>query len=87
MEGRPVWFVFAGMGTQWPNMGRDLMALDVFHDSIMKSDALLQQYDIQLMDMLMNAKEDTFNDTLNSFVSIAAIQVDSTLILNWNFKK
>ena len=70
-----MWYVFAGMGTQWPNMGRDLMEMDVFRRSISKSDAVLQKFDIHLIDMLMNSGDETFNDTLNSFVCIVAIQV------------
>ena len=31
---RPVWLSFSGMGTQWDNMGRDLMALHGFRESI-----------------------------------------------------
>jgi len=77
-EVRPVWFVFAGMGTQWPHMGRDLMTLDCFRESIMQSDALLRPYGVQLCDLLMDSKDDTFNDTVNSFIGIAAIQVDSS---------
>ena len=74
-DGRPVWFVFAGMGTQWHGMGRDLMQLDTFKQSIMRSDAILRQHGLQLYDMLMNGDQSTFNQTLNSFVGIAAIQV------------
>ena len=74
-EVRPVWFVFAGMGTQWTHMGRDLMTLDCFRESIMRSDTVLRPYGIQLCDLLMDSKEDTFNDTVNSFVGIASIQV------------
>lgn len=74
-ERRPVWFVFAGMGTQWSGMGRDLMTLDVFKESIMRSDAVLQPLGVKLYDLLMESTADTFNDTLNSFISIAAIQV------------
>jgi fatty acid synthase len=63
------------MGTQWPKMGRDLMTLDSFRESIMKSNAVLEPFNIHLCDLLMDAKEDAFNDTLNSFIGIAAIQV------------
>ena len=71
-----MWFVFAGMGTQWHGMGRDLMQLNVFKQSIMKSDAVLRQQGLKLYDLLMEGDETTFKDTLNSFVGIAAIQVD-----------
>ena len=70
-----MWFVFAGMGTQWHGMGRDLMGIEVFYNSIMRSDSLLKQYKINLHELLMEGDENTFNDTLNSFVGIAAIQV------------
>ncbi|KAL4239386.1 hypothetical protein ACF0H5_000203 [Mactra antiquata] len=72
---RPVWYVFTGMGSQWYGMGRCMMEIEVFYTSIMKSDTLLQQYNIELYDMLMNGDETTFEDTVNSFVAIAAIQV------------
>jgi fatty acid synthase len=71
--------VFAGMGTQWPNMGRDLMALDVFRQSITRSNAVLERFDIHLYDLLMDAKEDSFVNTINSFIGIAAIQVGCKL--------
>lgn len=75
-----MWFVFAGMGTQWHGMGRDLMEVQVFRESIMKSDVLLKQYKINLYDLLMEGDESVFNDTLNSFVGIAAIQVGLVLV-------
>ena len=71
----PIWFVFAGMGAQWHGMGRDLMQLDVFCQSIMESDAVLRPYGLQLYDLLMTGDEDAFNNILNSFVGIVAIQV------------
>lgn len=33
-EQRPIWFVYAGMGSQWASMAKDLMQLDVFRKSI-----------------------------------------------------
>jgi len=75
LEVRPVWFVFAGMGSQWPLMGRDLMTLDCFRESIVRSDSALRPYGINVFDLLMDSKEDTFNDTVSSFVGIVGIQV------------
>jgi fatty acid synthase len=80
------------MGTQWSGMGKDLMCLETFKDSILRSDRLLQPYGVQLYDLLMNSSDTTFNDTLNSFVGIAAIQVWSMpgynpmLYLNHSYK-
>jgi len=33
-EERPIWFVYAGMGSQWASMAKDLMQLEVFRNSI-----------------------------------------------------
>ena len=76
LDKRPVWFVFAGMGTQWHGMGRKMMENELFKQSIMKSDDVLKPYNINLYDMLMEGEEATFEKTVNSFVGIAAIQVD-----------
>ena len=70
-----MWFVFAGMGTQWHGMGRALMTLPVFRASILRSHAALKPYDIDLYALLMEAGPDAYEDTMNSFVGIAAIQV------------
>ena len=75
VERRPVWFVFTGMGTQWPGMGRALMGLDVFRHSLERSDAVLKPHGVALCEMINRADDETFTNTLNSFVAIAAIQV------------
>jgi len=72
----PVWFVFSGMGSQWSGMGRDLMQFEVFENSIKKSALCLSQHGIDLYDIIMNANDETFDNVLNSFVSIAAVQVN-----------
>ena len=63
------------MGTQWHGMGRKMMDIDVFKSSILRSDTILKPYNVNLFDMLVNGEESTFEDTINSFVGIAAIQV------------
>jgi len=63
------------MATQWPQMGRDLMTLDCFRESIMRSDTFLRPYGINLVDILMNSTEEIFNDVVDSFVAIVSIQV------------
>ena len=82
-EVRPVWFVFDGVGCQWPQMGRDLMTLDCFRESIMRSDAVMKPYGIDVFGLLMVSNDDTFNSIVNSFVGIAAVQVGNS-VLNLN---
>lgn len=72
-----MWYIFDGFSSQWPCMGRELMTLDCFRESIMRLDAALRPYDVQLYDLLMNSKDDIFsaNDVVNSIPGITAIQV------------
>ncbi|CAB3260160.1 unnamed protein product [Arctia plantaginis] len=74
-EPRPIWFVFSGMGSQWPGMARTLMQLPVFAASINRSAAALRPYKIDLLNIVTEAPSSAFDDVINSFVSIAAVQV------------
>ncbi|XP_049874376.1 fatty acid synthase [Pectinophora gossypiella] len=74
-EPRPVWFVFAGMGSQWAGMARQLLALPVFAESIARSAAALRPHGLDLVHVLTEAPDSAFDDVINSFVSIAAVQV------------
>lgn len=72
---RPVWYVFSGMGSQWSKMGRDLMSLDVFKQSIAKSDAALKDTGLSVHDLIVDSTESSFNSATNSFVAIVVVQV------------
>ena len=63
------------MGTQWHGMGRDLMGIEAFHQSILRSEAALQQHGVKLQELITSSDERVFENTLNSFVGIVAIQV------------
>lgn len=80
-EARPIWYVFAGMGSQWPGMAKDLMKIEAFQNSINKSAAALKPHGINLENIIVNGTEATFENVLNSFVSIAAVQVALTDVL------
>lgn len=72
---RPIWFVFSGMGSQWEGMGRQLMQIDTFRRSLERSAEVLKPEGIDLMDLILHATNETYENILNSFVIIAAIQV------------
>ncbi|XP_044270431.1 fatty acid synthase [Tribolium madens] len=80
-EKRPVWFVFSGMGSQWPGMAKQLMEIEVFRNSIKKSAEILKPHGINLEEIIVNGTEATFENVLNSFVSIATMQVALTDVL------
>lgn len=72
---RPMVWVFSGMGSQWPEMGKSLMDLPLFKDSILKSHDLLLPFGLDLMRIITSSDSTMFDNILHSFVGIAAIQV------------
>lgn len=56
-------------------MGLSLMKLDLFRQSILRSDEALKSTGLKVSDLLLNADENTFDDTVHAFVGLAAIQV------------
>lgn len=72
---RPIWFVFAGMGTQWPGMGADLMKIPIFAETIRELDTYLSPLGIDIKDIITNYDPTSLKNIVNSFVGIAAMQV------------
>ncbi|NXR52975.1 FAS synthase, partial [Hippolais icterina] len=73
-SGRPLWYICSGMGTQWKGMGVSLMQLDLFRQSILRSDEALKNTGLKVSDLLLQANENTFDDTVHAFVGLAAVQ-------------
>jgi fatty acid synthase len=74
-EKRPIWYVFSGMGSQWAHMAKDLMHVPAFKQSIEKSHNLLAPFGVDLISLLTTETEQAFEYILNSFVTIASVQV------------
>ncbi|XP_053598737.1 fatty acid synthase [Microplitis demolitor] len=72
---RPIWFVFSGMGSQWPGMGTALLRFPIFAQAVKKCDAVLKPRGVDIYDILTNPNKSTFDNILNSFVGIAAVQI------------
>lgn len=75
MNKRPVWYVFAGMGSQWPGMGADFMHLPVFANSMKELDTYLKPLGIDIINVITSFDPMVLKNIINSFVGIAAIQV------------
>ncbi|NWS73173.1 FAS synthase, partial [Crotophaga sulcirostris] len=80
-SGRPLWYICSGMGTQWKGMGLSLMKLDLFRQSILRSDEALKDTGLKVSDLLLKEDENTFDDTVHAFVGLAAIQIAQIDIL------
>lgn len=87
MTKRPVWFIFSGMGSQWSGMGKYLLNIPIFAESIRKCDAILKPKSVDIYDILTNEDPKLFDNILNSFVGIAAIQVNNLHSPNFYFFK
>ncbi|XP_043486066.1 fatty acid synthase [Polistes fuscatus] len=72
---RPVWFVFSGMGSQWAGMGKELFCIETFQRSLLRCAEALKPEGVDLINLILHGTNETFKNVLNSFVSIAAIQV------------
>ena len=72
---RPVYFVCNGMGSQWNGMGRSLMELEIFRNSIMKLEAAMKPYSFSVYDLLMKDDPAIFDNPQFAFMGINAIQV------------
>ncbi|KAK6636857.1 hypothetical protein RUM43_010521 [Polyplax serrata] len=81
-EKRPIWFIFSGMGSQWPKMGKRLMDLPLFRESIERSHKILESKGLDLIKIVTDDDPNVFDNILNSFVGIAAVQIALIDILN-----
>lgn len=72
---RPLVWIFSGMGSQWPAMGASLMVIPIFKESVNNSHRFLQPFGIDIFRILTDPDESDFDNILNSFVGIAAIQI------------
>nr|XP_018912187.1 PREDICTED: fatty acid synthase-like [Bemisia tabaci] len=68
---RPVWYVFPGMGSQWAGMTK----------AILTCADVLRVENFDLIAVLNSDDERTFENPLNSFVSIVAVQIGLVDIL------
>ncbi|KAG6451289.1 fatty acid synthase [Manduca sexta] len=78
---QPVWFVYSGMGSQWGGMGADLMRIPIFADAMRKCSKVLDPKGVDLLKIITEPNNALFDDILNSFVGISAVQIGLTDIL------
>uniref|UniRef100_T1H832 Ketosynthase family 3 (KS3) domain-containing protein n=1 Tax=Rhodnius prolixus TaxID=13249 RepID=T1H832_RHOPR len=74
-EKRAIWFLFSGMGSQWPGMGADLMRLPTFARTINLCHEILLPKGINLLKIINSKDSHIYDNVLHSFIGIAAIQM------------
>ncbi|CAH0395941.1 unnamed protein product [Bemisia tabaci] len=78
---RPIWWVFSGMGSQWNTMGSQLMHIPIFRDTIDRCDKVLAPHGVDVKYIITTEDKDIFDNILNAFVGITAVQIGLTEIL------
>lgn len=82
---RPIWFVYSGQGAQWRQMAVDLLDKDYkinsFRNSIEKCHAILRHEGLDLLALLEQGNEQTYEDPVHSFTALVAIQLALTDVL------
>jgi fatty acid synthase len=79
---KQIWYIFSGMGSQWPAMAKSLIDIKSFAKSIKILAQVLKDYNIDLMNLLLETKVDAMQSPFNSFIAIAAIQIALVDLLN-----
>ncbi len=74
-ERRPIWYIYSGMGAQWVGMGRDLMQMSLFRESIVKCAQVLLPLGMDIVALLTSDDPNTFKAVKNAIVCNIAIQV------------
>lgn len=78
---RPVVWVFTGMGSQWTGMATSMMQIELYRETMYKCHEILKPYGLDLLSIVTSTDETTFDNIVNSFVGIAAIQIAIVNIL------
>lgn len=80
-EKRPIVWVYSGIGSQWLQMGSDLMKIPIFADAIERCHNALSVHGLNLKEIITSKKKETFESVLNSYVGIIAIEIALTDVL------
>ncbi|XP_031629091.1 fatty acid synthase-like [Contarinia nasturtii] len=78
---RPIVWIFTGMGSQWTGMATSMMQIDLYRETIYECHEILKPYGLDLISIVTSSDDTTFDNIINSFVGIAAIQIAIVNIL------
>lgn len=67
--------MFPGMATQWNQMGKDLLKVPLFKQTIERCHKILANKKLDLLNIITTDDKSIFENVLNSFVGIGAVQI------------
>lgn len=71
----PVVWLFSGMGSQWPTMGKSLMIFPQFRETVDFCHKILEPFGIDLLSVITSDDPKTFDHIVNAFIGISCIQI------------
>lgn len=79
----PILWVFPGMSSEWLQMGKSLLEVPVFRETILKCQNVLNNVDenIDLMNVLTTNDPEIFKNPINAFIGICAMEIGFINIL------
>jgi fatty acid synthase len=79
---KPVWFLFPGIGGQWPAMAKALMPIDIFANKIEECAQILKPFNIDLKHLLLSDDPNTMSTLTNKFVATTSLQIALVEVLH-----
>ncbi|KAL5273397.1 hypothetical protein ACFFRR_000250 [Megaselia abdita] len=79
--GRKVLWAFPGLNTQWNQMGKDLLKIKVFKQTILRCHEILVQRGMNLLEIITSEDPTIFDHVQHPFVAICSVQLGMVNIL------
>lgn len=71
----PVVWLFSGMGSQWPTMGKSMMIFPQFREIVEQCHNVLKPFGVNLVSVITSDDPKIVYNIVNAFVGIACIQI------------
>lgn len=72
---RPLVWVFPGIGSQWPQMGKDLLNIPIFKQTIERCNKILSSKGLDLFHIITTDDRNIFENILHAYVGINSIEL------------
>ena len=79
---KPIWFLFPGLGGQWPAMANALMPIHIFANKIEECHRILSKFEIDLKHLLLSEEKSAISTMTAKFCAITAVEIALFEVLN-----
>lgn len=78
---RPLLFAFPGLNSQWNQMGKDLLRIKAFKNTILRCHKILEPNGLNLLEIITSEDPTIFDHVQHPFVAICSVQMGMVNIL------